>query len=61
MEALFLNKQFKKASIYGYHTIEWMARCEERGVEVLFSPGMSYVIHGKFIFFHTGILRDLLS
>ena len=34
MEALYLNRQFKKASIYGYHTIEWMARCVERGVEV---------------------------
>ena len=45
MEALYLNRQFKKASIYGYHTIEWMARCVERGVEV-FSMIISNLIHG---------------
>ena len=44
VEALYLNEQYKKASIYGCHTIEWMARCKERGVEVV-QTRMINVIH----------------
>ena len=62
VEALYFNRQYRKASIYGFHTLEWMARCRERGVEVLLPATWSnFVNQRKLIFiFHAGVLRNLL-
>ena len=62
VEALYLNEQYKKASIYGCHTIEWMTRCKERGVEVVETRILKIIsIISKAFPFPTGFLCYFLS